>query len=46
MCKTFESVKIVSVYLSCQNYKLNVMVSNKCYDSFEYISVMNLQSTA
>ena len=29
-----------------QNYKIKVMVSNKCCDSFEYISIMNLQATA
>ena len=46
ICKTAESVKIRSVYLSWQSDKVNVMVSNKCYDNFEYISVMNLQSTA
>jgi len=45
-CKTVESVKIISVYLCCQNNKVNVTISNKCYDSFEYIYVMNVQSTA
>jgi len=44
--KTVESVKIISVYLSFQNNKINVTVNNKCYDNFEYISIMNLQSTA
>jgi hypothetical protein len=36
------SVKIVSVYMSFQNNKIKVTVSNKCYDSFEYISIMNI----
>jgi hypothetical protein len=40
------SVEIVSVYLSFQNNKINVTVSNKFYDNFEYISIMNLQSIA
>jgi hypothetical protein len=44
--KTTEIVKIVSVYFIFQNNKIKVMVSNKCYDNFEYISLMNLQSTA
>jgi hypothetical protein len=43
--KTSESVKIVTVFLSFQNNKIKVMVSSKCYDSFVYISIMNLQST-
>ena len=45
ICKTVESVKIVSVYLSFQNNQIKVMVSNKCYDNFEYISIINLQPT-
>ena len=44
--KTIESVKIVSVYLHFKNNKIKVMVSNKCYDNCQYISIMNLQSTA
>jgi hypothetical protein len=44
--QTVESVKIVSVYLSCQNDTIKVMLSNKCCDNFEYISIINLQSTA
>jgi len=44
--QTVESVKVVSVYLSFLNNKIEVMVSNKCYDNFDYISIMNLQSTA
>ena len=40
--KTIESVKIVSVYLSFQNNKIKVMVSNKCYDNCQNISIMNL----
>jgi len=44
--KTVESVKIISVYLNFQNNKRNVTVNHKCYDNFEYISIMNLQSTA
>jgi rRNA processing protein Krr1/Pno1 len=43
--KKIESAKTVSIYLSFQNYKMNITVSNKCYDNFEYISIMNLQST-
>jgi hypothetical protein len=35
----------VSVFLCFQNNKIKVMVTNKCYDNFEYISIMNLQST-
>ena len=46
ICKTVESVKVLSVYRSFQNDKIKVMVSNKCYDYCEYISIMNLQSTA
>ena len=44
--KTIESVKIVSVYLHFKNNKIKVTVSNKCYDNCQYISIMNLQSTA
>jgi hypothetical protein len=33
--RIIESVKIVPVYLSLQNNKIKVMVSFKCYDSFE-----------
>ena len=44
--KTVESVKMVSVYLSFKNNKIKVTVSNKCYGNFEYISIMNVQSTA
>jgi hypothetical protein len=39
MWKTVGSVKMVSVYLSLKNY--TVTVSNKCYDNFGYISIMN-----
>ena len=46
MWETVESVKMVSVYLSLQNNTIRVTVSNKFYDSFEYISIMHLQSTA
>jgi len=44
--QTTECVKIVSVYLSFQNNKIKVTVSNKCNDICQYISIMNLQSTA
>jgi hypothetical protein len=46
ICKTVESVKIISVYLSFQNNKRNVTLNNTFYDNFEYISIMNLQSRA
>jgi len=45
-CAVQLSVKIVSVYLSFQNDKIKVMLSNKCYDNCQYVSIMNLQSTA
>jgi hypothetical protein len=38
-----DSVKMVTVYLSFENNKIKLMVSFKCYDSFECIAVMNLQ---
>ena len=41
--KVIESVKMLSVNLSFQNNKLLLVASNKCYDSFEYISIMILQ---
>jgi len=34
---------MVSVYISFQNKVIKVMLSNKCYDSFENIAVKNLQ---
>jgi hypothetical protein len=39
--ETVGSVKMVFVYLSLQNDTITVTVSNKCYDSFGYISIMN-----
>jgi len=40
------SVKMVPVYRSFQNDTMKVTVSNKCYNNFEYISIINLHSTA
>jgi hypothetical protein len=38
--------KLVSVYLGLQNDTIKVRVSNKRYDNFEYLFIMNLKSTA
>ena len=46
ICKTIEHVKIVSVYLIFQNYQIKVIVSLKCYDSFENVTIRYLQCTA
>jgi len=39
-------VRIVYVYHSFQNGAVIVMVSGKYYDNFEYIFIMNVESTA
>ena len=36
-------VKTVHVYCSFQNDTIAVRVSNKCYENFEYVFIMNLE---